>query len=273
MTRQEIASIHEQMRAYKAEGHTNKEVALKFGYSCQRTQIICAGICNMSHEHNQYTDGRFDRVANAARLVKERLTDFEYVEGFSNCDGTVVIRCKTCGTEIKRSLISIRHKKVKCPECAKHAAEVRKLKQRERQQQKAQERKSERYRQKMLARTYKQSTMKTCSICGALYTGNRKYCSDKCLNNNRWRMKDGYRYLFPLEEVYQRDGGICYLCGGLCDWDDWTIKDGVKIYGDMYPSRDHIIPKSKGGSNSWDNIKLAHRACNSRKNNSPLVKK
>ncbi len=84
-------------------------------------------------------------------------------------------------------------------------------------------------------------------------------------------MKDGYRHLFPLEDVYRKDNGICYICGKVCDWNDYTERNGVIIYGDNYPSRDHVIPKSKGGGNTWDNIRLAHRLCNSRKRDRPLV--
>lgn len=83
-------------------------------------------------------------------------------------------------------------------------------------------------------------------------------------------MKDGYRYKFGLKELYDRDAGVCYICGGLCDWEDKQAVNGVWIYGNNYPSRDHVIPKSKGGENSWDNLRLAHRLCNSRKRDIPL---
>jgi len=35
-------------------------------------------------------------------------------------------------------------------------------------------------------------------------------------------------------------------------------------------SIDHIIPKSLGGTNDYDNLQLAHRDCNSRRGNKPL---
>lgn len=58
-----------------------------------------------------------------------------------------------------------------------------------------------------------------------------------------------------------------HLCGGLCDWEDYVVRDGVVICGDWYPSIDHVIPVSKGGLHSWENVKLAHRKCNTRKGN------
>ena len=55
--------------------------------------------------------------------------------------------------------------------------------------------------------------------------------------------------------VIERDGNRCYICGVEVDltlrWPD----PGA-------PSRDHVIPLSKGGSHTLDNVKLAHLACN-----------
>lgn len=70
-----------------------------------------------------------------------------------------------------------------------------------------------------------------------------------------------------LEKLYNRACGICALCGGLCDYDDYIFRDKIFIAGNRYPSIDHIIPISKGGSHTWDNVQLAHRQCNSIKNN------
>lgn len=119
---------------------------------------------------------------------------------------------------------------------------------------------------------FKQLTLKQCQVCGSCFVAlnnSYKYCSDKCRGKSRNNMKDGYRHLFPLEEVFIRDNGKCYLCGKVCDWNDYTERNGVIIYGDNYPSRDHVIPKSKGGGNTWDNIRLAHRLCNTHKGTAP----
>ena len=63
-----------------------------------------------------------------------------------------------------------------------------------------------------------------------------------------------------LEALYRRDSGVCYLCGGKCDWSDKDIERNC--VGRMYPSIDHIIPVSRGGFHSWDNVRLAHFGCN-----------
>ena len=53
-----------------------------------------------------------------------------------------------------------------------------------------------------------------------------------------------------------------------CDLYDYEITDiGTMIAGDNYPSIDHIIPISKGGTHQWNNVQLAHRKCNRMKSN------
>ena len=68
-----------------------------------------------------------------------------------------------------------------------------------------------------------------------------------------------------LEKVAERDHDICQICGKLVDWNDYKIVNGKKVSLGDYPSRDHIVPLCKGGSHSWENSRLAHIRCNSRK--------
>lgn len=53
------------------------------------------------------------------------------------------------------------------------------------------------------------------------------------------------------EALFNRDGWICWLCG-----QPVTI-DTVSL--------DHVIPLSRGGAHTADNLRTAHRLCNSRK--------
>ena len=263
---------HGAMRKYFAEGHTAKETAEKFGTSKDYAGEICKGI----RSGNQYTNGLFDRVANAKRYIMERTPTFEYVGNYTGIDGYVDLKCKICGTIDRKSFVTVRKGTATCKECRRREREKQK-EQKEQKEKAEKETKEEKRKLKKYKTVFKkqprQMDIKICPICGSLFYNGKNYCSEKCALQNRWQMKDGYRHKFPLEELYKRDGGICYICGGLCDWNDYIIKNGVKIYGNNYPSRDHIIPKSKGGLNSWDNIKLAHRLCNSRKSDSPLYKK
>ncbi|MBQ1352344.1 MAG: HNH endonuclease [Firmicutes bacterium] len=68
-----------------------------------------------------------------------------------------------------------------------------------------------------------------------------------------------------IEGLFRRDKGVCSLCGGRCDLEDYTVREGVFIAGDWYPSVDHIKPISKGGLHSWGNVQLAHKRCNTLK--------
>lgn len=68
-----------------------------------------------------------------------------------------------------------------------------------------------------------------------------------------------------LKKVYQKSNGICYLCNTLTDFNDSEWKDGAFIVGEKYPTIEHIIPLSKGGLHSWDNVKCACFKCNTMK--------
>lgn len=61
-------------------------------------------------------------------------------------------------------------------------------------------------------------------------------------------------------EVFERDDWLCGLCGEPVDKDlAWPDP--------MSASLDHIIPLSRGGAHTLDNVQLAHLVCNIRKNN------
>ena len=69
-----------------------------------------------------------------------------------------------------------------------------------------------------------------------------------------------------LLKLFNKYEGVCYLCGNECDFNDKVItEEGYTIVGKTYPSIEHIIPISKGGLHSWDNVKLAHHYCNALK--------
>lgn len=107
-----------------------------------------------------------------------------------------------------------------------------------------------------------QPHQKTCSTECAKARKNRlaKERKDKRLNDTNIVDKD-----ISLKTLYKRDKGICYICGGKCDFKD-HIRDGRNFTsGANYPSIDHIIPIARGGKHSWDNVRLAHHLCNAKK--------
>ena len=71
-----------------------------------------------------------------------------------------------------------------------------------------------------------------------------------------------------ITRLYKRDGGRCYLCGCECDWNDHKVsKTGYEYPGDRYPTIEHMVPISRGGLHSWNNVRLACFKCNTDKSN------
>lgn len=225
-----------------------------------------------------------DETAVAA-IIAERIPGFEYVGEYTGTDGYADIRCKTCGEIIKRSWVTIRHGSATCPTC-EHARAL------ERQAQKKAEAKAataERERiRKEQAETARLAKIKpvlrvVCAECGKTFeTKNKRRvcCSPECTKHRQNRKTDRRLKKYgqkengiTLAKLYRRDRGICYICGRSCNWDDKTTDErGTIICGNTYPSIEHVIPLSLGGPNTWDNVKLACRACNNAKNKSSNVK-
>ena len=61
--------------------------------------------------------------------------------------------------------------------------------------------------------------------------------------------------IFTNEEIFERDNWICGICGKEVDKD-------LKYPGRMCASLDHILPLSRGGNHTRDNVQLAHMKCN-----------
>ena len=122
---------------------------------------------------------------------------------------------------------------------------------------------------------------KECTVCGTEFKSwhpTQVTCSKKCSRTHTNRRRRGYDKAtkskvevidndITVEGLFERDKGICHLCGDKCNPKDFEIRDGHFIVGKNYPSIDHVKPRSKCGVHSWDNVKLAHHYCNTIKNN------
>ena len=98
---------------------------------------------------NQYTSGKFDRVANAVSILAEHAPEFEYAGGFTSVDGPIQVRCKACGHIQTRSMITIRHKHIACDNCRAIEAE-RKEKAKQDERRKAEAERQEQKRKKRI---------------------------------------------------------------------------------------------------------------------------
>jgi 5-methylcytosine-specific restriction endonuclease McrA len=110
----------------------------------------------------------------------------------------------------------------------------------------------------------------------------KRYCSDSCLNKRSNRVKEIKRrtklkengkidYTITIDKLIKRDKRVCKICGDKVNKKDFiTTDEGYFIAGDYYPSIDHILPVSKGGTHTWDNVQLAHRICNTDKRDNEM---
>lgn len=74
----------------------------------------------------------------------------------------------------------------------------------------------------------------------------------------RQNVKTGLR--ITHEEVAERDNFVCHICQELVDMSlPRTSKRGATL--------DHVVPITRGGTDSVDNLRLAHWECNVRKSN------
>lgn len=109
-----------------------------------------------------------------------------------------------------------------------------------------------------------------CVVCGNEFhplNGRQICCSKECGKRRDNQRRDHRIYIngkpdlsISLTRLYMRDMGVCAICGRHIDFDcDSNSND--------YPSVDHIVPLSKGGKHTWNNVQLACRGCNTAKGN------
>lgn len=217
--------------------------------------------------------------------VNTKSSKMIYLGGYTNDQGKIYIMCSDCGNVFSRSTRILRpssQKTIQCDYCnnilslvkeherqeeARENKELKRIEKLQRRKEQEAERQAERQR----------ALTKVCAQCGMVFKANNMriiYCSDVCRNraqNSKHETKRRLREKYngeicdniSLELLYKRDKGKCWICRRKCDWTDIIVRDnGVYVAGDSYPSRDHVIPLAKGGSHTWDNIRLAHRGCN-----------
>lgn len=222
----------------------------------------------MDKHHRKYNTNT--GLENFILRLQEYNSHLEYYGGYIDSEHKVQLKCKQCGSIFERYASSVRQpKKIRCYECEHIQTRNKKLIER-----KYREQQLYLYKQSKMYDSDKQVTFIVCENCGKLFIGTNKYCSKRCRERKHEHIKSRKRIEetkangnidndITLDKLIHRDNNICYICKGECDINDYTYVGKQFVAGNKYPSIDHFIPLSKGGTHTWDNIKLAHRLCNS----------
>lgn len=210
---------------------------------------------------------------SVAHRVKKSDSDIEYVSGYETVKSRIMVRCLVCGYEWEVAYVQAVYQVCRCPWCADAKREyneyVRLLDNKMRLYHKA-------LKEREREEEWKITHARACVVCGNEFISSHgsMFCSDRC--RKKYNNRKGDRRInsgivddsdITLESLFKRDKGVCHICGKPCDYEDYTVAGDVFIAGNWYPSIDHVVPVSKGGRHSWDNVKLAHRLCNSVKSN------
>lgn len=275
-----MTAIQEEIIYLRRQGLSYPQIRLKTG--CTKEYV--GQVCRSAGIGGKIAEDTLTEIQVAGYVSQ---CGFDYVGGYQSARKNITVRCRRCGRTFERQFHIFRDVangtwgcNTECPLC-------RQDRQRQMEQER-QELKEHEARTKAEHRAKKAADLisrqiearlaiRVCKNCGKTYcmesTGynSPQYCSEKCMKRWAMRIKNDRRIRrmqsrkhdadITLEKLFERDNGICYLCGKPCSWQD--VQDGNA--GDTYPSIDHVKPLAKGGLHTWENIKLAHRRCNWRK--------
>lgn len=223
--------------------------------------------------HERQHGSEADRKKKADEFIQENYSGWSYIDGLIGGSGKILLKCSRCGTITERSAVTIRHKTgIICPKCRRREEERKKTEE-EKEKATREKAKSEEKTRRFWSQDFTQIGFKHCKECGALHLEKGCFCSDECRrkhtnrqHDKRLRRAEKIDTSITLEKLYKRDAGICWICGGRCNYNDSETDDlGNFIVGPSYPSIDHVYPLSRGGSHTWDNVRLAHHRCNTLK--------
>lgn len=82
----------------------------------------------------------------------------------------------------------------------------------------------------------------------------------ECEARRRALKADNGAHPYSRQEVFDRDGGVCGLC-------QTNIDSLLQWPHPGFFTIDHILPITKGGPDTFDNVQAAHLRCNIRKGN------
>ena len=275
--------ITDRVRSLRLSGKSIDEICEIVNYSRHEVLRICrkSGM-GVTDEEKQATRERINKgFTHDDEWVKNYICEksngaFEYMSGYVNMDCHIFVRCTKCGNIEERAMSSFRGEyKSTCFPCQIKETEERRQKEKEQKQIEKETTRLER------AGRGKQLSFGFC-VCGEMlncFDGRKGKQCKACANRASRKIQEIKRRHqisnamidtgITIQKLFRRDKGICYLCGELCDWEDKETRNNTIVCGNQYPSIDHVIPLAKGGLHSWENVRLAHRICNSLKADNP----
>ena len=274
----------EQLYNLRSRGFSYKDISKITGRSFESIKKYCQshGLGGKAKDGNPRLTEE-----NIRERFNLKFPDFEYIGGYTNCESMITIKCRKCGSIIIRCASILRKNKIltcdRCVEISKEKRRYLRLVAREATKQIKEHKRGRRIQQIKIDKEKKEERLRNrvCKECGEKFNARnirQIYCSDKCSSkhenrireiNRRHRLRENGKinWDISLDKLIKRDKNICHICGGKCSKKDYRVDNkGSFIAGNSYPSIDHLLPVSKGGTHTWDNVKLAHMYCNSIKN-------
>ena len=85
---------------------------------------------------------------------------------------------------------------------------------------------------------------------------------DKKPNNSRdrARLRGVKTEYYTRKHIFDRDGYDCYLCNEPVDLSAPPVQG--QPGWETYPHIEHVVPLSRGGTDTLDNVRIAHAKCN-----------
>lgn len=239
-------------------------------FTCSKNGVrFCSHSCAAK---SRKSEAAFERAFNEKYAGK-----FVYHSEYKGADSAFKCQCVTCGTIIERNAQCIRRDKYlsECAVCVNKRKAKQQQEEAECKNKRAQIKRMCFIRDREIIRNIR--LIRACAECGKVFKANsqnQKYCSLKCRKQTenrraeiteRRKIKENGKinWGITLDKLIERDNGVCHICGEM-------VVRGINYNAPNYPTIDHVMPISKGGTHTWDNVKLAHRKCNIKKRDTLL---
>lgn len=242
---------------------------LNIGKTTASNYLRKLGMTDNTYSNEKLTDEEITKI------IETKCSKYEYIGGYTNSNGFIYLMCKGCGHIFKQTAQIVRPSRIpniQCTECNKKISEQNKIEKKLLKEIVKQKKKEE--KQIAILKEQKEKEInKTCIECGEKFVTTRKNavcCSPECTKKRANNHKD--RRLkkcdivdngITLSKLVKRDKGICYICGK-------KVNMKADSNSDWYGSIDHVKAIANGGNHTWDNVKLAHRYCNTIKSDDEL---